>query len=236
MAVRVQTHIGQDAPPDRTAIGERVWTSQPVRVGKQKGRPTMQAIGHGRRFARANSATTRAEGLLVALTIHDAWWGPGSAESPLTPGVVTTHHQGYYGNHGNTPATGFNSPILNSQIAVQGSIEDPPVWLKLAERMLKTALTNRSAGAKTRAGYGLFRAETDPPRTVSLGCIPFFGLEGRNASDRKWEPNRCSSSNAASKTIVGSMSFIGRLVAPPLDQRKWDAPVSLQKVLNPDKR
>ena len=104
----------------------------------------MQAIGHGRRFARADSAATRAEGLSVALTIHDAWWVPGSAESPLTPEVVTTHHQGYYGNDGNTPATGFNSPILNSQVAVQGSfrftIEDLPVWLKLVERMLKTAL------------------------------------------------------------------------------------------------
>ena len=112
------------------------------------------------------------EGLSAAITFHDAWWVPGSAESPLMPEIVTTHHPDYYGKDGSEPATDFDSPVPNAQIAVRGSfrftVEGPPVWLELMERMLKMALTDLGAGAKTRAGYGLFIAETDTPQTGPL--------------------------------------------------------------------
>ena len=112
-------------------------------------------------------------GLSGAVTFHDAWWKPGSAETPLTLEVVTTHHPNYYGKDGRDPATDFDSPVPNAQIAVRGSflfvIEGPSDWLELTERMLVAALTARGAGGRTRAGYGLFRAEaTDTPSSVAL--------------------------------------------------------------------
>ena len=102
------------------------------------------------------------------MTFHDAWWVPDSAERPLVREVVTTHHPEYYGNDGGTPATDFDSPVPNAQVAVQGEflfvIEGPDDWLALAEEALITALSTQGAGAKTRAGYGLFGAKPIAPR------------------------------------------------------------------------
>ena len=99
-------------------------------------------------------------GLSGLIIFHDAWWAPGSAERPLTPEIVTTHHPGYYGSDGSTPATDFDSPVPNARIAVHGAflfvIEGPAEWLGLAERMLVAALSTRGAGARTRTGYGRF--------------------------------------------------------------------------------
>lgn len=126
---------------------------------------------------------TRPAGLSGLITFHDAWWKPGSAGEPKLPGepvpakeeptgasansplvqeVVTTHHPDYYGGDGKEPATDFDSPVPNAQVAVRGAflfvIEGPAAWLDATERMLVEALTTRGAGAKTRSGYGLFRA------------------------------------------------------------------------------
>jgi CRISPR-associated protein Cmr6 len=101
-------------------------------------------------------------GLAGAITFHDAWWVPGSADTPLVQEVVTTHHLNYYGNEGKTPATDLDSPIPNAQIAVRGDflfvLEGPVAWLPLAGEMLKAALGKVGAGAKTRGGYGYFQA------------------------------------------------------------------------------
>ena len=111
-------------------------------------------------------------GLSGAVTFHDAWWTPDSAESPLTQEVATTHHPDYYGKDGKVPATDFDSPVPNAQIAVRGGflfvIEGPPAWLQLVEEMLISALTARGAGARTRAGYGLFRTATATPPPAPL--------------------------------------------------------------------
>ena len=101
-------------------------------------------------------------------TFYDAWWVPDSAERPLVREVVTTHHPEYYRNDGDTPATDFDSPVPNAQVAVRGEflfvIEGPDDWLDLAEKMLIAALSTQGAGAKTRAGYGLFGAKPIAPR------------------------------------------------------------------------
>ena len=112
----------------------------------------------------APAAGDRPAGLSGLLIFHDARWVPGSAERPLTPEVVTSHHRDYYGSDGKNPATDFDSPVPNPQVAVRGSflfaVEGPQEWLDLAERMLIAALSVRGAGAKTRTGYGLFGAQT----------------------------------------------------------------------------
>ena len=112
----------------------------------------------------ASATEDRPAGLSGLLTFHDAWWVPGSAEGPLAPEIVTTHHPDYYGNEGKSTApTDFDSPIPNAQVSVHGEflfvIEGPPAWLVLAEQILVEALNTRGAGAKTRTGYGLFGTE-----------------------------------------------------------------------------
>lgn len=99
-------------------------------------------------------------GLSGLIAFHDAWWVPSSTPYPLVQEIVTSHHPDYYSKDGAVPATGFDSPIPNAQVAVEGGflfvIEGPAEWLDLATRMLVSALTARGTGARTRAGYGLF--------------------------------------------------------------------------------
>jgi CRISPR-associated protein Cmr6 len=94
------------------------------------------------------------------LIFHDAWWIPGSAASPLAPEVVTVHHANYYTSKGQKPATDFDSPTPNSQVAIQGSflfaIEGLDGWADLGLKLLTEALQHWGAGAKTAAGYGYF--------------------------------------------------------------------------------
>lgn len=111
----------------------------------------------------ARATENRPAGLSGLITFHDAWWVPDPAERPLVPEIVTTHHLDYYGQDGRKPATDFDSPVPNAQIAVHGAflfvMEGPVGWMPLAEQMLIAALSQRGVGAKTRAGYGLFSAE-----------------------------------------------------------------------------
>ena len=102
-------------------------------------------------------------GFAGLISFHDAWWKPDPAKVPLVQEVVTTHHMKYYSGDGKQPATDFDSPVPNAQVAVQGSflfvMEGPCAWLGLAEEMLKDALYERGIGAKTRAGYGYFKRD-----------------------------------------------------------------------------
>ena len=108
----------------------------------------------------ARPTADRPDALAGLLAFHDAWWLPDSAEQPLVKEVVTTHHPEYYSQEGAVRATDFDSPVPNAQVAAQGAfrfvIGGPGEWLDFAERMLVSALTASGAGAKTRAGYGLF--------------------------------------------------------------------------------
>ena len=111
----------------------------------------------------------RPSGLSGLVTFHDAWWVPGSAECPLVPEVVTTHHLDYYGKDGRKHATDFDDPVPNAQVAVHGAfrilMEGTVDWLALAEEILISALSTRGAGAKTRSGYGRF---SERPAAVAV--------------------------------------------------------------------
>ena len=173
----------------------------------------------------------RPAGLSGLITFHDAWWKPGSADHPTLPGelaaakgatndgrtdapanrplvqeVVTTHHPGYYGSDGSEPATDFDSPVPNAQVAVRGAflfvIQGPAPWLDATERMLVDALTTRGAGAKTRAGYGLFRvpgADGD-----GLSCVSDPG--------RDWVEAKLTELSA-NPTVTADQALRGRQLA-----------------------
>ena len=132
----------------------------------------------------ARPAADRPAALSGLLAFHDAWWEPDSAEIPLVKEVVTTHHPDYYAKEGAVPATDFDSPVPNAQVAVQGAflfvIEGPGDWLDFAERMLVSALVTRGAGAKTRAGYGLFAAPDSPDSDEDRGS------RGSSNPGREW--------------------------------------------------
>ncbi len=121
----------------------------------------------------ARPTEDRPAALSGLLAFHDAWWAPDSAEKPLVKEVVTTHHRDYYAKEGAVLATDFDSPVPNAQVAVQGAflfvIEGPGDWLDFAEQMLVSALVMRGAGAKTRAGYGLFAATDSPDSDEGSG-------------------------------------------------------------------
>ena len=112
------------------------------------------------------------EGLSGLVVFHDAWWVPGSADKPFVEEIVTCHHTGYYSSDGGTEASDFDSPIPNAQIAVQGGflfvLEGEPAWRELAAEMLRSALSQRGIGAKTRTGYGLF--DPEPRRSAGPAC------------------------------------------------------------------
>jgi len=94
------------------------------------------------------------------LIFHDAWWVPNASKPPYVEDVVTVHHPNYYQSKGETPATDFDSPNPNVQIAAQGSflfsIEGHPTWINWAMSLLKNALQNEGVGAKVSSGYGYF--------------------------------------------------------------------------------
>ena len=104
------------------------------------------------------------------LIFNNAWWIPHSARTPLTPEIVTVHHADYYSSQGTTPATDFDSPTPNAQIAVQGSflfsIEGAGQWAEFGMELLQMALQHWGAGAKTGAGYGYFREDDKTQREI----------------------------------------------------------------------
>lgn len=97
---------------------------------------------------------------------HDAWWVPGSAETPLAQEIVTVHHPEYYKSAGAQEATDFDSPVPNAQIAIRGgflfAVECAShAWADFARDVLARALSDWGIGGKTAAGYGRFRCDVD---------------------------------------------------------------------------
>lgn len=103
------------------------------------------------------TANSRDSGNAGYVIFNDAWWVP-STKPPLVKEVVTVHHQKYYA--GEQPATDFDSPNPNPQIAIQGeflfSIQGESSWADFALKLLQQTLQNNGIGAKTSSGYGYF--------------------------------------------------------------------------------
>lgn len=104
-----------------------------------------------------------------AVIFHDAWWIPpgqpgadSRARTPLHAEVVTVHHPKYYGSQGKDPATDFDNPTPNPQVAVRGAflfaVEGDPDDAALGLELLKRVVTEWGIGGKTGSGYGYFVA------------------------------------------------------------------------------
>ncbi len=90
---------------------------------------------------------------------NDAWWIPESG-NPLAPEVVTVHHSNYYKTGGKDPATDFDDPNPNPQIAIRGSFHFSYLAHErlhdVVQRLLEEVLQHYGIGGKTSSGYGLF--------------------------------------------------------------------------------
>ena len=168
----------------------------------------------------ARPTADRPDALSGLIAFHDAWWIPDSAGRPLVKEVVTTHHREYYTREGAVEATDFDSPVPNAQVAAQGAflfvVEGPDEWLDLARDVLVSALTARGAGAKTRAGYGLF-ADPETSGSEDSGTIPSPG--------RKWVDDKIAELTAK-PGVQAEQALRGKALAeawssiddPPLQQ------------------
>lgn len=95
------------------------------------------------------------------IVFNDAWWIPEKNKNPLAKEIVTVHHQAYYTSKGEKPASDFDSPNPNPQLAIQGSflfsLEGAAEWADFAMVLLQETLNERGIGAKTASGYGFFK-------------------------------------------------------------------------------
>lgn len=95
------------------------------------------------------------------VTYFDAWYVPGSApeDRPLALDTITVHHPKYYTGHNRRAPWDLDDPNPVPFLSVRGrflvavaaaSME----WAEFALAVLKQALADWGAGAKTSSGYG----------------------------------------------------------------------------------
>ena len=112
-------------------------------------------------FGKEASPTDKTDSGKAAYVIfNDAWWIPQGRQRALVPETITTHHPDYYRSGGQKPATDFDSPNPNPQIAIQGSfmfsVEGDASLVQFVMSLLEKALSERGIGAKSSSGYGYF--------------------------------------------------------------------------------
>lgn len=109
---------------------------------------------------------------MAAVTVHDAWFNPvGAGQSPLMKDVVTVHHPKYYQKTGEEkkPPSDMDDPnpivfwSVKPGVEFWFPIQGPEEWRKAAVEILKVVLKHYGLGAKTNAGYGLFKLEELSP-------------------------------------------------------------------------
>jgi len=98
------------------------------------------------------------------IIFHDAWILPECVAGSLELDVMTVHHRGYYTHAGTEPPTDYDDPVPVPFLSVKGTFlvavecdvkgPDGARWAELAMALLKEALAEWGAGAKTNAGYG----------------------------------------------------------------------------------
>jgi CRISPR-associated protein Cmr6 len=104
------------------------------------------------------------------ITFHDAWFVPGSSETPLVLDVMTPHHTGWNDTKHPTPPTDFDSPVPVPFVSATGKFHVAVSWCGPANtcagnwthrafELVCDALCDWGVGGKTSSGYGLFNRE-----------------------------------------------------------------------------
>jgi len=97
------------------------------------------------------------------VTFHDALWIPEGPTLPLDLDVMTVHHPKYYQGTDNAPAADWDSPTPVAFLTAHGryllAVTGPKEWADTAMEILKIAVEENGAGAKTAAGYGRMQLE-----------------------------------------------------------------------------
>lgn len=116
------------------------------------------------------------------ITFWDAWYDPDSVcGKPFHRDVVTVHHPDYYSSRGrqNYP-TDFDDPnpvpflVVRPEACFLFALTAPDeAWGTFAENLLKWCLQYLGVGAKTNAGYGFFRLDSQkqPTRPTDTHAI-----------------------------------------------------------------
>jgi CRISPR-associated protein Cmr6 len=101
------------------------------------------------------------------VTFHDALWIPEGSTLPLDLDVMTVHHPDYYQGKDNAPAADWDSPTPVAFLTAHGryllAVTGPEEWTDTAIQILKIAVEESGAGAKTAAGYGRMCLEIKKP-------------------------------------------------------------------------
>jgi len=121
------------------------------------------------------------------VTFHDALWIPEGITLPLDLDVMTVHHPDYYQGKDNAPAADWDSPTPVAFLTAHGryllAVTGPEEWTETAIQILKIAVEESGAGAKTAAGYGRMRLEIKkPPEKIKWEPM-IQGLGLGNAGD-----------------------------------------------------
>jgi len=144
---------------------DQVWglEEKHFRAGRFEKGKQLEAVGD---YYKALFGTTEDSG---HITFHDAWIRPESLKSAshlgLVEDVMTPHHGEYYSSEGAEGfPTDFDEPNPVTFLSVTGKFEivlecDDPgesgqAWLKLACKLLESALSEWGIGGKTSSGYG----------------------------------------------------------------------------------
>lgn len=121
------------------------------------------------------------------VTFHDALWIPEGSTLPLDLDVMTVHHPDYYQGKDNAPAADWDSPTPVAFLTAHGryllAVTGPQEWAETAMAILKIAVEENGAGAKTAAGYGRMQLEVKKP-PVKVNWEPLAQSLGAGNADR----------------------------------------------------
>jgi len=155
-----------------------------------------------------------------SVTFHDALWIPEGERLPLQPDVMTVHHPKYYQGAGVPPAD-WDNPIPVAFLSSHGrfllAATGPQEWVDAAWEILRGALEEEGAGAKTAAGYGRMKMNmSSEPRGFNW-APSVAGLHMGNAAS---EIPRIFSQLQGEERRRAALAIIAKLGRPALRAKR----------------
>lgn len=161
---RVITGIGAENILESSIAVDRLWGMPVIPGSSLKGLASHYAVANAAAAGFTGEQLTDLFGdteWAACVRWLDAWFDPDSTTQPFALDVVTVHHQSYYGDPSNPPVD-FEDPVPSYFLTARGrflvAVQAPDRdWAEAALELLRRALEQWGAGAKTNAGYGRLR-------------------------------------------------------------------------------